>query len=360
MLSTRIVHFASQQMFWDCRSISACESFPSGLPSPLDALAAADRHWRERLQYKPGDRTTGTADDSLETFWRLAVRNYTSCNLSYQKDKFNAIWGIAKVVGDVLGQTYGAGLWSKNMADQLAWKVTEPGKAERPKDLYQNPTWSWASVKGVIGLHSRLPEDWEKVATNHQGGPIACKLEIRDDNTQPVLTETALAIRSSLVEVQLVQTTAERKWTIAFNGTKFEDGKLDAFLDLDLGIDDKTQHNIIPQRVGMIGHPSAKKQECHFALLLAGGKAHRPKILRPPWLSTEEHDEDSDARWSGHGLILKSRQDRSRPTFQRVGMFRFHNLERQEWRRVSVTNVRDFRSPIKPVNEGEDVDIFVE
>ncbi|KAI9679164.1 MAG: hypothetical protein M1822_007374 [Bathelium mastoideum] len=242
----------------------------------------------------------------------------------------------------MLGETYGDGLWSENMANQLAWKVTDPDKAERSEDLHKIPSWSWASVKGAIDLNSRLPENWDKVATNHREGPIACKLEIRDENQQPMLTETALAIRSSLVEVQLGRAGVEKKWTVAFNGITLGDGKLDVFPDVELDMNEKAPHNAISQNIGMTDLSSGNSQDCHFALLLAGGRTY----IR-----------DSDARWSGYGLILKPCPERRPRTFQRVGMFRFHNLGRQEWRRVSTTA---FRDPTIPVDEGEDTNILLE
>ncbi|KAF2465538.1 uncharacterized protein BDR25DRAFT_239391, partial [Lindgomyces ingoldianus] len=51
MISPRILYFARIQIFWDCGTISACESLPSGFPLLLDHLAATDWHWRGHLAY---------------------------------------------------------------------------------------------------------------------------------------------------------------------------------------------------------------------------------------------------------------------------------------------------------------------
>src|SRR5262245_7470720 len=108
MLAPRILHFAEHQVFWDCPSISACESLPSGLPTPMDNAARPDRHWRSRLQEPEGkhEPLAGASDDSLEDFWKTAINKYTSCALTMGKDKKIAMWGIAKLVRDARGVEY--------------------------------------------------------------------------------------------------------------------------------------------------------------------------------------------------------------------------------------------------------------
>ncbi|KAF2496957.1 HET-domain-containing protein [Lophium mytilinum] len=196
MLAPRIIHFARDQIFWDCPEMSACEAFPSGLPQPLDTAAATDRHWRGRLQETGSIRhhpLAGASDDSLEQFWISAVRNYTSCDLTNGNDKLIALWGIAKLVRDALEEEYGAGLWAYKLEEQLAWRVSECTLDERPVDLRDNPSWSWASMNGTIELANRvaqvayyertdlhqtpkLVEERYYVVTDHHGEPVSFQL----------------------------------------------------------------------------------------------------------------------------------------------------------------------------------------
>lgn len=96
MLSPRILHFAHDQIFWDCGTISACEILPSGLPIKLDYVASTDRHWRGRLQESSSlahAPLSGVNTDSLGGFWSSSVLNYTQCELTSQDDKSRDMMG---------------------------------------------------------------------------------------------------------------------------------------------------------------------------------------------------------------------------------------------------------------------------
>ncbi|GME24187.1 hypothetical protein GTA08_BOTSDO09317 [Neofusicoccum parvum] len=174
LLSPRLLHFTAAQIFWDCGSASACEAFPAGLPAPLDQAAATDRHWRARLRdaapalLRP---LAGPADDSLERFWAAAVRSYTQCALTNGADKLVAVWGIAKLVRDALGEKYGAGLWEERLEEQLPWRV-DGDAGWRPRPL-RAPSWSWASLDGVVRVGERFSLDRRcYVVEGHGGGAI--------------------------------------------------------------------------------------------------------------------------------------------------------------------------------------------
>ncbi|KAJ0300190.1 hypothetical protein COL516b_008541 [Colletotrichum fioriniae] len=183
MLSPRLLQFTSTQLFWDCATLTATESLPQGLPPPLDTKCATDRHWRERLQssalsVRP---LAGTAEDSLEDFWKSAVAAYTSCDLTYGKDKLAALWGIAKLLRDALGEEYAAGLWGINLSEQLAWRVVDCSSSERygekekivvPRGVaVGNPSWSWTSLKGEVEVAPRVPRlPRFYTACDHGGG----------------------------------------------------------------------------------------------------------------------------------------------------------------------------------------------
>ena len=182
MLAPRILHFGAHQIFWDCATMSACETLPERLPLPLDYDASADRHWRGRLQESGGNRlisVSGQNDDSMEDFWKAAVKNYTSCNLTQQSDKRIAIWGIAKLVRDSLegGEEYSAGMWEHHLEEQLAWSVADWRTSQRPDSLLSNPTWSWTSVKGTILLANRSRQHRVYLVKNHSGEPVRFNVE---------------------------------------------------------------------------------------------------------------------------------------------------------------------------------------
>ncbi|KAI0438976.1 heterokaryon incompatibility protein-domain-containing protein [Xylaria telfairii] len=182
LLSPRILHFSRNQIFWDCATLSACETMPDEIPIVLQNQAATDRHWRERLQdtalmIPP---ISGTANHSLEAFWSLAVLSYTSCNITKQSDKLKALWGIAKLVRDALSEEYVAGLWEPELHQQLGWRVVDWEKSVRTKDLDLGyPSWSWSSVSGAIEVANRMTGYSYYKITDHDGQPLFPKVKNR-------------------------------------------------------------------------------------------------------------------------------------------------------------------------------------
>jgi hypothetical protein len=203
--------------------MSACEILPDGLPNALDVAAASERHWRARLQItEEGKIPTGSADDSIEQFWKNAVRSYTACVLSQNKDRMVAIWSVAKLVRDEMRrdykvQDYGAGLWSSRLHAQLAWRVMNPAKAERVPELNKYPTWSWASLIGEIEVQDRAPvENRLYSLVGHDGQALRFKLkEVTDEQRRTVAPgandfQPELKFNSLAMKVKLLQVTIQR------------------------------------------------------------------------------------------------------------------------------------------------------
>lgn len=181
MLSPRLLQFGRDQVFWDCATMSACETLPDGLPASLDTRAGVDRYWRQRLQ----DATltvrplVETSEGSLERFWENAVRTYTACDLTKPCDRDVAMWGIAKLVRDALGEEYAYGLWSTRVEEQLAWRVLNPATASCLTVSEKTfPSWSWTSLQGTIQVPPRIhdPPRFYRV-TNPEGGDIKFQFE---------------------------------------------------------------------------------------------------------------------------------------------------------------------------------------
>lgn len=181
MLAPRILHFSKHQIFWDCAEMSACETLPAGLPLPLDQRSAIDRHWRGRLQEAGTSRAvliSGANDDSPEDFWRAAVDDYTSLDLTQLGDKRVAIWGIAKLVRDSLHEEYVAGMWELALVEQLAWRVADCTVAERPSKQKLNPSWSWTSVTGRILVESWSQQEGRAYQVlDHAGQPVSFEID---------------------------------------------------------------------------------------------------------------------------------------------------------------------------------------
>lgn len=172
MLSPRLLHFADEQIFFECPCLQACEAFPTGLPTQLLTRPKRDLQWKRELQRGTFERTLTDQERRgipFEHFWTTAVRSYSSCDLTNGADKIVALSGIstlmARAVGDV--DEYLSGMWRFMLEEQLAWRVVEArqhnGKPARRvgPEAYRAPSWSWASVDGVINMPLRVGQERE-------------------------------------------------------------------------------------------------------------------------------------------------------------------------------------------------------
>ncbi|OCL11268.1 HET-domain-containing protein [Glonium stellatum] len=380
MLAPRILHFAKHQIFWDCAEVSACETLPSGLPQALDGAAASDRHWRGRLQesgspgYVP---VAGANDDSIEHFWKSAVERYTSCNLTSGNDKLVAIWGIAKLVRDILGEEYGAGFWEKYLEEQLAWRVAECELNERPAELSRNPSWSWASMKGAIRLPDRVQVRRCYVVKDHQNHPISVQLVGRrrakpHRETSEEWREELAAMSNDIRSLEVTHRDVSEKGQDKPKATDKGQGKeTDKEQSTDRDKEPELQNTSIPMQ-GYIGRarlrrnkttrrwmleflknaggdhgdgvaevfPDVKPKEgdaddenSYFAVL-AMSETHAGNEM--PSLRGLRNSDQEDIRYSGVGIMLKPSEQEHH--FKRTGLIQFHELSARVWEQLQATS----------------------
>lgn len=372
MLAPRILHFARNQIFWDCPSLSACETFPAGLPRAMDTAAGPDRHWRGRLQGpEEADDLAGSNDQPLSAFWQTAVRKYTSCNITNRSDKLIAIWGIAKLVKDAMGVEYGEGLWEENLEDQLAWRVAECRLHSRPITPANRtiPSWSWASMDGEIVVPERLSDQPHLTVKDHNrqrltldlvgvkrfarpvpsvfGGPSSLKhnrgmsdsvLQVK--NTSNALSAHEVNIKDKSNETrssspERVDSNAEPRFhsksipiqghvdcgTLVFNREK------QSWL-LHLQYDNKVSMEAYPDVI-----PGSKdaRHHSHFVVLSAKQVVQPKSQILDSIIDEDDEDEnDDDVEIDGYGILLEPAEEHH---FRRTGAFRFR-----------VANLREFES----------------
>jgi hypothetical protein len=185
LLSPRQIHFASQQLYWECRRQAACETLPGGfLPSMIAEPGLAASYQMKRFastlaQLSTGNRPCDEANNNLNaslncddsanteiyTGWRHTAASYSKCALTVQRDKLIAISGVAKEMSKVVNDQYLAGIWRSQLPAILLWCVSEVPSTFRVQHLRKAtekiwirprpllaPTWSWASVQTPIAF----------------------------------------------------------------------------------------------------------------------------------------------------------------------------------------------------------------
>lgn len=332
MLAPRALHFTSTQIFWDCPTHSACESLPGGLPRELDYSASIDRSWRAQLQQPLAGRaatgtkiekTTGSLLTSLPDvpyeFWGIAVRNYTSCALSFHSDRLKALSGIAQLVQNTRGgEKYVAGLWETDLVVQLAWMVVDPVGSERP-ELGGNmrfPTWSWASVTGQVEVIDRVPQNIIYTASGHDGSQHVTATELAEFSGAPpqiAKEEAVIKIQGYRGKGVLVKNDDGPGWFLKIADATQSCVTVPAFPD------------IFPsQKNGLLG-------ACEFVVLALGKKS-----LGLQKDGTVNYGPGSRRLvYSGVGLLIEDSEDVEFPgRVRRTGAFNFVEMTMQDWEKV--------------------------
>ncbi|KAJ0132697.1 hypothetical protein HZ326_24229 [Fusarium oxysporum f. sp. albedinis] len=127
LLSPRTLHFASQ-LFWECRMLQACETYPEGMPRNETTYTELDG-FEHPLSFKDWYKEC----DSTE-IWYNIVENYGRCSLTVPTDRLIAIAGIAKSMQPLLHDEYLAGLWKKDLPYNLVWSLYNvEGEVQAPQ-----------------------------------------------------------------------------------------------------------------------------------------------------------------------------------------------------------------------------------
>jgi hypothetical protein len=148
-LAPRVLHFAKGQLFWECRELNACELYPKGLPPCTYDLF----NFKTTLVEKRQTKEVGLRKIEVHEIWNGIVRAYSQSALTKSSDKLIALAGLASYFQEVLQDDYLAGLWRSTLTWDLLWKRLT-GSASRPS-TYRGPSWSWASIDGIVGLDDR-------------------------------------------------------------------------------------------------------------------------------------------------------------------------------------------------------------
>ncbi|KJK74132.1 hypothetical protein H634G_10503 [Metarhizium anisopliae BRIP 53293] len=121
LLSPRTLSFDNTQLFWECRQLQASESFPKGLGPDAD-FAHEDIDEDSELCSKAW-ATEVTKPGAQYAPWRKVIEQFMVCNITKATDKLIAVSGIAQEMQSLLGDTYVAGLWERNLTLDLLWYV---------------------------------------------------------------------------------------------------------------------------------------------------------------------------------------------------------------------------------------------
>lgn len=147
LLCPRIVHFAKEELVWECFERSTCECSQIR-PYQAKDLGIAKEEVQPRLWLRQ-------SLPQMARCWHLIVTSYTALDLTFPADIFPALQGLAKIMPSQMGE-YLAGLWSETLISDLCWGA---GPTSRRPEQWRAPTWSWASTIADVVWNSDFWRD---------------------------------------------------------------------------------------------------------------------------------------------------------------------------------------------------------
>jgi hypothetical protein len=170
-LVPRTIHLGGKEAVFECTAGLACE-----------CGHARDDFWvdigdegRKMAMENMNDGAVLKRKQTKDIKWTQLVVAYSALNLSFATDRLPAFSGLARNFAAARGSPealgdYVAGLWEKNLRDDLVWFVGAPLLRPREKgdhgsakfwtakkariENYVAPTWSWASVFEAVNYRT--------------------------------------------------------------------------------------------------------------------------------------------------------------------------------------------------------------
>ena len=174
LLSPRILHCGTEQLFWQCRVDFLSEEgsrFPNAYFN-VDTIIQAQqlplsKRGMQRIEGSsllPGlylvnrQHHPTTRSGRWNGGWLETVEEYSRRKLTFAKDKLPALAGLARVIATKTQDEYYAGLWRDHILEDLHWGVVATGSNQQPSasedtlvpEAYRAPSWSWASLDSRI------------------------------------------------------------------------------------------------------------------------------------------------------------------------------------------------------------------
>ncbi|RYP04523.1 hypothetical protein DL765_010165 [Monosporascus sp. GIB2] len=140
LLAPRVVHFASEELFWECREQETCE---------CGSLRGLGKNSHNQTPERG-------SDDGIISQWHSTVEKFTLLQISVDSDKLPALSGLAKHSARLRpDSTYLAGLWSNSLWRDLLWlnsdAVSQELEARKNHPAaWRAPSWSWAAIDSQV------------------------------------------------------------------------------------------------------------------------------------------------------------------------------------------------------------------
>lgn len=146
LLSKRIIHFTEHEIMWECFSLTASESWPSGIPRMIDG-AFKDLYGKKRERHRLQPSIFG-GHIHLYQLWQEVQEMYSISDLTFANDRMTALFGVARAFEKLLEDRYIYGMWKRNLMNGLFWRTQSFDTPRSPVQGDKNaPSFSWLSLE---------------------------------------------------------------------------------------------------------------------------------------------------------------------------------------------------------------------
>ncbi|KAK3068678.1 hypothetical protein LTR53_013565 [Teratosphaeriaceae sp. CCFEE 6253] len=382
LLSKRIIHFAADQMYWECGTCMVGEDGSQFSPEWFNMdmiLYGQDLPHSETGQAFPGlNLIEGHAPSNLAKCgrwrggWLKHVEDNCGRSLTYESDKLVAMSGLAKQIAAATRDEYHAGLWRAHMLEDLYWRAYP---VEEKRQLvcggfahtygrrrcrvtaaasYRVPSWSWGSLNGDIRF---LAVDYSRVVAEVVGCHVQPASAV---NPFGSAASGWLKIKGPLLPIRRAppDTEWDRKLPLGFGTlceTQTPEGVSLGEVYLDLEESCGSQATDAPSDLS----------ETVSTLTISGASPPTPAAQVPQLRSPSRHREVEQGSGylglfldSAHCLVLRRRA--ASPEYERVGLGKLLRTKKQ----IGTIDVKTYNvgvttplGPIKGSDERSEVTI---
>jgi hypothetical protein len=143
LLARRIIHFLPDEILFECPDERECEC--GGASKEKIYLCCSPGF----MSFTTMRNNSKWREQEWGWEWMQVVCSYSATTLTYGRDSLPAFSGLAAYVEHLKPGKYIAGIWEKDIAVQLGWRVrpgTDTRRWKYPEDVdILGPTFSWSS-----------------------------------------------------------------------------------------------------------------------------------------------------------------------------------------------------------------------
>ncbi|KAL6817307.1 heterokaryon incompatibility domain-containing protein [Trichoderma sp. SZMC 28015] len=172
MLSSRMLIFSDYELLWQCKEMDLRSVSARGLEY-LQLLESLP--WTVFDNGAEPEPFYGSLEDDKLYLWKTIVQQYTRRELTNADDKLNAVMGITSELETLWRDINIYGLWKEWFIDLLAWHKPDIGR-EKGRNLKRAPSWSWASLDGVVAYEGSITEDAKVKLLTIQTVVLSCRI----------------------------------------------------------------------------------------------------------------------------------------------------------------------------------------